>query len=212
LGASDEELYGDLSSAIMLKPEHISVYLLTLEKGTSLADRMANDEEFQNLQRQQLACAIDYLADAGYHQYEISNYCISGFESKHNLKYWTFQPYLGFGAGAHGFTGENRYYNNQSVEEYIKSPCYVQDVRSVDAAMAEYLMTALRLIDGFSETSFWEIFQTDIPYHVKQALQALQHEKLLKCMQDGNSLRYALTKEGLFISDYVIYRCVESLL
>ncbi len=211
-GATEEELFNDLVSATSLKPEHISVYLLTIENNTMLANRFENNEEFQNFQRHQFATVMDFLKKAQYCHYEISNYCLPGYQSRHNLKYWTFQPYFGFGAGAHGFTGEKRYYNSQSVDEYIRMPRYNEDVRPASAAMAEYVMTALRLMEGFSEHSFFEVFGVKIPHRVESSLLKLADEKLLHVFNEGSSRRYALTEEGIFISDYVIYRCVESLL
>ncbi len=211
-GATEEELLHDLAFAISLQPEHLSVYLLTIENNTILAKRFENNEEFQNFQRHQFATVMDFLKGAGYSHYEISNYCLPGHQSRHNLKYWTFQPYFGFGAGAHGFTREKRYYNSQSVDEYIRMPHYHEDVRSKDAAMAEYLMTALRLIDGFYEDSFFEEFGVHIPRRVKSSFKYLADEKLIHVFNEGSSRRYALTEEGIFLSDYVIYRCVESLL
>lgn len=211
-GVTEEELMADLHTAVALKPEHISVYLLTIEKDTPLGSRWENSEEFQNFQRGQFANVMNFLKGAGYCHYEISNYCMPGFQSRHNLKYWQFQPYLGFGAGAHGFTREKRYYNSQTVAEYIRMPCYTEDVRSAGAAMAEYLMTALRLLDGFSENSFAGVFGVEIPRQVKSSLAKLADEKLVRIFHEGGSPRYALSDEGIFISDYVIYRCVESLL
>jgi coproporphyrinogen III oxidase-like Fe-S oxidoreductase len=198
-GSTEEELQSDLQRVISLHPEHISVYLLTLEKDTPLWMRVKNDDEFQNLQCGQLLFAMDYLQSAGYRQYEISNYCIPGFESRHNLKYWKFLPYLGFGAAAHGFTGSMRYYNNQNVSEYIANPQYIEDVRSHKAAMAEFIMTGL-------------LFECGIPSSVKRALEQLITEELIVSDYTNGSVRYALSREGIFISDYVIYRCVESLL
>lgn len=211
-GATEKDLQNDLNTIISLKPEHISVYLLTIENGTPLASRVANDEEFHNFQRRCLSYTIDFLAKAGYRHYEISNHCFPGFESKHNLKYWKFQPYLGFGSGAHGFTGNKRYFNSQEVEEYIRMPRYIEDIRSKNAAMAEFLMTALRLMEGFSENSFFEVFGVKVPHQVEYSLEKLADEKLIQIFHEGNSSRYALTDEGIFVSDYVIYRCVESLL
>lgn len=209
---SDEEFISDLSHIVSLRPEHISAYLLSVEKETPLGHRTDIDEQFHENQRRHLSLVMEYLRDAGYHHYEISNYCLPGFESRHNLKYWQFQPYLGFGAGAHGFTGKKRYFNAQTIEEYVLSPRYEEDERSENAAMAEYFMTALRLIDGFSEASFREIFKRELPVSVKQSLEKLANEKLIARIKKGSDIKYSLTYEGIFVSDYVIYRTVESLL
>ncbi|MCX7678419.1 MAG: radical SAM family heme chaperone HemW [Spirochaetes bacterium] len=210
--ATEKELARDIETVTSLKPEHISVYLLTVESNTPLAKTVFNDDSFLEFQRQQLEFAMDMLSHKGYVHYEISNYCLSGYHSRHNMKYWTFHPYLGFGAGAHGFTGLVRYYNTQKVEEYIQFQQYQKDVRSQRAAMAEFLMTGLRLIEGFSEVNFEETFHTKLPDSIVVCLNELVRENLLRCWHEGNTRRYCLTREGICISDYVIYRCVEPLL
>jgi len=100
-----------LQQTIALKVEHISLYSLTLEHGTALHARIARDElpaPDADLAADMYELADDLLADAGYAQYEISNWSKTGRECRHNLTYWRNQPYLGAGAGAHSFMTANR--------------------------------------------------------------------------------------------------------
>ena len=100
-----------LQQTIALKVEHISLYSLTLEHGTALHARIARDElpaPDADLAADMYELADDLLADAGYAQYEISNWSKTGRECRHNLTYWRNQPYLGVGAGAHSFMTADR--------------------------------------------------------------------------------------------------------
>jgi len=91
---------------------------------------------------------------AGYRHYEISNWAKPGFESKHNLKYWRRQPYLGFGAGAHSFSGRQRWANAHDAAEYVsaieRGSVPVEQLETVTAEMAleEELFLGLRQLDG----------------------------------------------------------------
>ncbi|RME48115.1 MAG: radical SAM family heme chaperone HemW [Caldilineae bacterium] len=112
-----------LQQAIALQPEHLSLYSLTLERGTALRAQVARGElppPDSDLAAEMYELADALLADAGYTQYEISNWCKPGFECRHNLTYWRNRPYLGMGAGAHSFEGDQRWWNARAVPRYIE--------------------------------------------------------------------------------------------
>src|ERR1700719_954468 len=116
-----------LGEAIALGPEHISIYMMEIDEGSRLglevlqsgsrysAGEIPSDEEMAEFY--ELAQAE--LKSAGYLQYEISNWAKPGFESRHNLKYWRRDPYLGFGAGAHSFSGAQRWANRHDAAAYV---------------------------------------------------------------------------------------------
>ena len=111
----------NLQAAIALEPEHLSCYGLKIEEGTPL-DRKKNtlripdDDE----QAEEYLATVELLEKAGYAQYEISNFARPGRESRHNLKYWTMQEYLGFGPGAHSDFGGRRFAYARDLNAYIK--------------------------------------------------------------------------------------------
>lgn len=145
-----------------LGPEHVSVYLLEVDEGSRLgkellaggvkynAGAVPSDDEMADFY--EMACA--FLAEAGYHHYEISNWAKPGFESRHNLKYWRRERYLGFGAGAHSFSGAQRWANAHDAAQYvaaIESGCLpVEQLEPVTRASAleEELFLGLRQLDG----------------------------------------------------------------
>ena len=145
-----------------LAPEHVSVYLLEVDEGSRLgkellhggakysAGAVPSDDEMADCY--EMACA--FLAEAGYHHYEISNWAKPGFESRHNLKYWRREPYLGFGAGAHSFSGAQRWANAHDAAQYVaaieSSRLLVEQAEPVTRASAleEELFLGLRQLDG----------------------------------------------------------------
>lgn len=131
---------------------HISAYALTVEQGTALAKQVEQgrvvllDEDEVVRQYRQLH---NQLSEAGFEQYEVSNYARPGFESKHNSRYWDRTPYLGLGPGAHSFDGTRRRWNIGDVQRYISGTCPFEEETLTPAdAYNELLMTALRTTAG----------------------------------------------------------------
>ncbi len=122
-GLSQPEWEATINEALSLRPEHISCYQMMLEEGTPLT-LMAEAGKYAEPPQEE--CAAQYsllqqrLAEAGYVQYEISNFAIPGFESRHNSSYWSREPYLGLGPAAHSFDGERRRsWNDPDLEAWL---------------------------------------------------------------------------------------------
>jgi oxygen-independent coproporphyrinogen-3 oxidase len=151
-----------LAELLALKPEHVSVYLLEVDEGSHLGKELlgggtrysagAVPDEDAMADFYELACA--QLDQAGYHHYEISNWARPGFESRHNLKYWRREPYLGFGAGAHSFSGAQRWANAHDAAQYVSAltsgrlPSEQLETVSNESALEEELFLGLRQLDG----------------------------------------------------------------
>ncbi len=204
----------DARLLLELRPEHISAYMLTLEKGTPLAARLATSYELERTQREAFESVMDILEAGGYDHYEVSNFSLPGFESRHNLKYWRFMPYLGAGASAHSFLGGERCYNAQTVEEYLadEGVTLVRDERSWNAAAVELIMTGIRLSTGVAASYFREVLGREIPGEMLRTLGALEDEGLVLIDREGPDFRVRLTREGFFRSDEVAFRATEPLL
>jgi putative oxygen-independent coproporphyrinogen III oxidase len=120
-GQTLEMFLSDLNHSLDARVTHISLYSLTVEKGTEYAKQVKKkkaEPPNEDLQLEILQSLPGFLGEKGYSQYEVSNYCREGEESRHNLKYWTLEKYLSIGPGAHGFTDKGRYFNNRSIEKY----------------------------------------------------------------------------------------------
>jgi putative oxygen-independent coproporphyrinogen III oxidase len=145
-----------------LEPEHVSVYLLEIDEGSRLgrevlqggarysAGALASDDEMAEFYE----TAQEFLAGMGYHHYEISNWAKPGYESRHNLKYWRREPYLGFGAGAHSFSGTERWANAHDAAVYVgalhggRLPVEQLEKVTTERALEEELFLGLRQLDG----------------------------------------------------------------
>jgi oxygen-independent coproporphyrinogen III oxidase len=181
---NEVELRSDLAEAIAAKPQHISCYELTFNPDTPLyADRRRQSEQdreyFQTIQKT--------LAEAGYEQYEISNYAPPGFESRHNLAYWSDQAYLGFGVSAHSYDPEAglRWSNTENLDDYLQGKYLAE---KEPARPIERIMLGLRTKYGIPET--W-----------------LSEDKITELLRRGlikkENQHIILTEEGILFADKI---------
>ncbi len=160
-GVSEANWHFSVERAIVLAPEHLSVYSLTIEEGTIFAQRQhqgllkpVSDDQ----QARTLAWTDARLVAAGYEHYEISNYARLGYRSRHNWGYWTGVPYLGVGLGAHSFIDGKRFWNTRDLNTYLdamaqgRSPCAGEETIVADMARGERLWLGLRTIEGVELT------------------------------------------------------------
>ncbi len=145
-----------------LAPEHVSVYILEVDEKSRLGSELLKGGQRYNagaVPTEDAMAEFYELAQAsfvaaGYHHYEISNWAKPGFESRHNLKYWRREPYLGFGAGAHSFSGAQRWANAHDAASYVQSvesgglPVEQLERLTPEAALEEELFLGLRQLDG----------------------------------------------------------------
>lgn len=135
---------------------HVSVYLLSVDEGTPLAARYGEhgDAGFEEFQASCYRAVYVALAEHGLEHYEISNFSLPGYASRHNMKYWTFGSYAGFGPGAHSFMAGRRYANAADAAAYARHGAVRQyDERSAEQSAAEFLMTGLRLKEGIDRAA-----------------------------------------------------------
>ncbi len=199
-----------LDTILAYFPPHLSVYLLSIEEGTPLSRRMKEDEKLEAHQGESFLETRRKLTSRGYRHYEISNYAVPGKESRHNLKYWRYQPYGGFGPGAHSFLMNRRWSNTPDFKVWLQGGDVArsEDIRNRDQCMVEFLMTGLRLLEGIRVADFEAVFGQEIPVTVGEAVEKLSDEGLLAV----TSRTIALTEDAIITADRVIYRTVEPLL
>jgi oxygen-independent coproporphyrinogen-3 oxidase len=151
-----------LDALVELAPEHVSVYLLEVDEGSRLGAELlrggkrysAGDVPCDDEMAEFYETACSVLEAAGYRHYEISNWAKPGFASRHNLKYWRREPYLGFGAGAHSFSGTERWANAHDAAEYVSAvqggrlPVEQHEILTAESALEEELFLGLRQLDG----------------------------------------------------------------
>ena len=151
-----------LDALVELGPEHVSVYLLEVDEGSRLGSELlrggsrysAGDVPDDDAMAEFYETACAELDAAGYEHYEISNWGRPGFASRHNLKYWRREAYLGFGAGAHSFSGSERWANAHDAAEYVAAiaagrlPVEQVEKITAESALEEELFLGLRQLQG----------------------------------------------------------------
>ncbi len=158
-GETPQDFEKGLKTVLDLKPDHLSVYSLIIEENTPfyalygpsgpLVSELPSEDEDRMIYRR----TGELLSDYGYIRYEISNYARPGFESLHNIGYWTGVPYLGFGSSAASYTGTLRRKNASSLL-YLNLPAEEEETLTLSDLMSEFMILGLRMTDGVSESDF----------------------------------------------------------
>lgn len=146
----------NVEQAIALTIPHLSCYALTVEPKTPLAKMIRQKQKEAVLpehQAEQFVLLMRWLRQAGYEQYEISNFARPGFRSRHNSSYWKGEKYLGLGPSAHSYDGRSRQWNAANNSVYISSlrkdeiP-FEKEILTASQQLNEYIMTSLRTAEG----------------------------------------------------------------
>ncbi len=208
-GQTLQEWKEELETAAAQNPEHISVYQLIIEEGTPFYEKYAEHPELlpdEETSREIYLWTGKFLKEAGYEQYEISNYAKPGKESRHNLKYWERGDYLGLGLGAASMVRNIRMSNTKDMRTYLercdKPKTMREDVQFLEEPrqMEEFMFLGLRKTRGVSKKEFRRIFGREMDMVYEKALH--------KCLENGMLLehkdRIFLSEEGTLLSNMVL--------
>ena len=196
-----------LEQVLALEPEHLSGYGLTVESGTPLDARVQRGEVLpdDDTQADMYLWMVDRLAQAGYKQYEVSNFARTGFQSRHNLKYWMGRPYVGFGPGAHSDFGGRRYSFVRDLDAYIDgvlgggTVIDQSDLIPHRERGGEYLMLRLRTTRGIEEWEYRrEFFMNFDP--IERKLEEYERQG----WAERHDRRWNLTPLGFLLSNQLI--------
>lgn len=207
-GQTMESFYSSTDRALSLPVKHISSYALSWEKGSVLYGMLqsgklaqASDEFFADC----YSVLNRKLTENKFERYELSNFSLPGYRSKHNSSYWSGTSFLGIGPGAHSYNGSERRMNVESIEGYILgmssgNPDRKSEFIDENTKYNEFIMTRLRTTDGFRMGDLEKMFGISKRYYcLKNAEKSIQNGCLL--YEDG-VLR--LAEKGLFIADSII--------
>ena len=188
-----------LDFILSLDVKHVSAYLLKLEEGTPLFERRNS----LSLPDEDAVCqlylhTVNELAKHGIVQYEISNFARPGFESRHNLKYWNDEEYLGLGPGAHSFLDGRRFYFERDFAGFLKGNQPITD--GLGGGEEEYIMLRLRLKDGLRFDEYKKRYQKEFPERIIKKAEELKQYEVLICDKSG----IRLTEKGFLLSNSVI--------
>lgn len=183
---------------------HVSCYMLKIEQGTPYYKRrkelrIADEDESAELYLQM--CGL--LEKQGFKQYEISNFAKNDMVSRHNLKYWNCEEYLGFGPAAHSFFNGKRFFYQRSLTDYINGTQPVGDGDGGD--FEEYIMLRLRLADGIEDRECIRRFGHGIDKKMRKKAELFQKNGL--CFSDDKGIR--LTPKGFLLSNSIIFELLD---
>jgi oxygen-independent coproporphyrinogen-3 oxidase len=210
-GQTQKEWAKDLERLIQFGPEHLSLYGLSIEKGTAFhRERKEGGLDLPSEEEQigMYKTALHRTKEMGYEHYEISNYARPGYRSRHNTLYWTMEEYYGAGAGAHSLLridGPLRLSNVADPAEYIKrmkgskDPVARREFLKKKTFLAEAMMLGLRRIEGVEIKTFRERYGADPLSHFSEMLNRGYDNHWIEIV-DG---RIRLTAEGLLFSNEV---------
>lgn len=207
-GESMEEWKNDLATAFSLPISHLSAYHLMYEPGTPLWNLWekhqihAIDEELSTAFFEEL---IRKTREVGFEQYEISNFSLPGFHSRHNSSYWSGVPYLGCGASAHSYDGVSRQWNIANLDAYIQGVSagtlsYEREDLDLGTRYNEYVMTHLRTAKGFSPSQLQKLFGDQLYKYAMEIAEKHLKTNHLEWKDDAIKLSH----QGIFISDGIM--------
>jgi putative oxygen-independent coproporphyrinogen III oxidase len=201
-----------LSRAIALQPQHLSCYGLKIEEGTPIckyigSEILPSDDE----QADMYLYMTDILEHYGYPQYEISNFALPGKESRHNLKYWQLDDYMGFGPAAHSFVSGIRYSYVRDLDKYIDGIFEDKDiidecekVEKLESA-AEYIMLGMRTVRGISKDEYNTVYRSGF-----DKIEYLLSEYEKKGWATVRGDRWSFTSTGFLLSNILIGTLLEA--
>ena len=212
---TDRSWADSLEQLLQLRPEHVSIYMMEIDEGSRLGLEVLQDgarysakalpSEDAMADYYELGCRR--LSAAGYEHYEISNWGLPGFESRHNLKYWRREPYFGFGAGAHSFNGSQRWANAHDPAAYADSvlqggfPVEQLETVSPGQALEEELFLGLRQLSGVDLAGLETRYGTQLRPRVQ--------ELLAQGLVEWDGPRLRLAPERLTVSNEVFVHLLE---
>ena len=212
-GQTVESWKQSVEHALSLIPQHLSCYGLKVEEGTPLAKRVEAGEILpdDDMQADLYLWTVGRLERAGYPQYEISNFAKPGCESRHNLRYWLTQPYIGFGPGAHSDFGDRRYSFLRDLDGYIDGVLGggtiidSEDLIPRKERGGEYLMLRLRTARGVEEWEYRREFRLDFA-PIQARLEEFAAQGWAEKTAEG---RWRFTPEGFLLSNVLIGDLLE---
>jgi oxygen-independent coproporphyrinogen-3 oxidase len=205
-GQTLADVEADLTAAIALGVQHVSVYCLTWEQGTAFETRRRHGELVaveEGIEREMFLAAIDRLEAAGFEHYEVSNFARPGFRCRHNEAYWDCRAWEAFGPGAARFDGRARITNHRSTTTWINRVLAGQDATgdrdemTAEQAARERVVVGLRRRDGLDRRAFAAASGFSLDTIVGAAL----GRWVANGFAEDDGVRIRLTREGLLVSD-----------
>ncbi len=200
-----ESFKKSLEAAVENNISHISCYSLILEEKTPLYEENKEGKLVlpdEDTERKMYDYACEFLEKNGYEQYEISNFAKKGYKSRHNIKYWKCNEYIGIGLGAHSYLSGERFQNTEEADKYLSGEFHLdnREALTLSDKIAEFMIMGLRMRKGIEKKEFSKRFGMEIEAVYKKEL-----DKFLKSgfliEEDGNVF---ISKEGISVSNSIM--------
>ena len=210
---TEQSLSDTLDYVISLDPDHISFYGLKIEPETPFG-REENIEDLipiEDTQADMYLSSTQKLEEAGFLQYEISNFSKPGFECNHNLKNWKCRDYLGFGPAAHSFFEGKRFSYKKDIDAFIADPLQRDDLYdefgylTYEDVAWQYVMLGFRLRLGIDIIEYGERFGDDFEARYLEKMTPFIEKQYILKTKTG----YRLSRKGLLISNYILSEILE---
>ena len=203
-GQSEEDLKNDLKNILALDTDHISIYSLIVSPGTVFYN-VKYPVQSEDASRAFYEIILNTLREHGYKRYEISNFARNEKYSKHNIVYWKDEEYYGCGLGASGYIDGVRYENTKNLDKYLNGEHIdSKETVSMEKDFTYYLLTNLRMEDGFLRKDFENRFGVDFVNKYQ--------EKIAPFVESGDLIvtddRVKLSDNGLLIMDYILLKII----
>ncbi len=208
-GASLDDWRGDLDSALALRPDHLSTYGLTYEKGTPLWKQRERGQVRpldEDAELDMYLTALDRLAAAGFEHYEISNFARPGQRCRHNEVYWANHAYYGFGVSAARYVDGKREVNTRNLKDYLKrvlageSPTFQSEELDREERARETAVIQLRRCDGI----FRDAFSRQTQYRLDDLMGPIIARHVANGLLDDDGAQVRLTRQGKCVADAIV--------
>ena len=201
-----EILKEDLGKILELEVQHVSTYGLKVEENSFWGKFPPENLPDEDMQADMYLGVNEILENNGYHRYEISNFALKGYESKHNLNYWDNEEYYGFGVAAHGYIDGIRYSNYCTLEEYMDNPSQHANghIQTKEEIIEEEIFLGFRKTEGLNISKFQEKFGINFGSNYQKILDKYQPNYIEK-----TSNGYKLTLEGVLLSNNILAEFLE---
>ena len=198
------EVKKDLEFILNFKPKHISIYALEVNPNSKFYIDGIKEEKDEIL-RKQYDFVVNFLKNNGYNRYEVSNFALKGYKSRHNINYWKDNEYVAIGTSSSGFIDNIRYVNSSSISDYIKGKRNKEtEIITKTSDKTYYILTNLRLEEGFKLSDYKRKFNEDFYLKKKEVIDDfIKHNVLI---MDKDRIRVAT--DYIYVLDSIVVKLI----
>ena len=198
------EVKKDLEFILNFKPKHISIYALEVNPNSKFYIDGIKEEKDEIL-RKQYDFVVNFLKNNGYNRYEVSNFALKGYKSKHNINYWKDNEYVAIGTSSSGFIDNIRYVNSSSISDYIKGKRNKEtEIITKTSDKTYYILTNLRLEEGFKLSDYKRKFNEDFYLKKKEVIDDFVKHNVL--IMDKDRIRVAT--DYIYVLDSIVVKLI----